>query len=90
MDILLLILGLALILGGANFLTNGSAALPQRFRVPEFIVGPTTVAARPPHPPPPAQLQDNATETRTVRQKAQQPNHKPRHNRGVDLSPGLT
>lgn len=44
MDIILLILGLALILGGANFLTDGSAALAQRFRVPEFIVGLTIVA----------------------------------------------
>lgn len=44
MDILLLILGLALILVGANFLTDGSAALAQRFRVPEFIVGLTIVA----------------------------------------------
>lgn len=44
MDIFLLILGLALILGGANFLTDGSAALAQRFRVPEFIVGLTIVA----------------------------------------------
>lgn len=44
MDILLLILGLVLILGGANFLTDGSAALAQRFRVPEFIVGLTIVA----------------------------------------------
>ena len=44
MDILLLILGLALILGGANFLTDGSASLAQRFRVPEFIVGLTIVA----------------------------------------------
>ena len=44
MDIFLLILGLALILGGANFLTDGSAALAQRFGVAEFIVGLTTVA----------------------------------------------
>lgn len=44
MDIFLLILGLALILGGANFLTDGSAALAQRFCVPEFIVGLTIVA----------------------------------------------
>lgn len=44
MDIFLLILGLALILGGANFLTDGSAALAERFRVPEFIVGLTIVA----------------------------------------------
>lgn len=44
MDIFLLILGLALILGGANFLTDGSAAIAQRFRVPEFIIGLTIVA----------------------------------------------
>lgn len=44
MDILFLILGLGLILGGANFLTDGSAAIAQRFRVPEFIVGLTIVA----------------------------------------------
>lgn len=44
MDILLLIIGLALILAGANFLTDGSAALAQRFRVPEFIIGLTIVA----------------------------------------------
>lgn len=44
MDILLLIVGLALILAGANFLTDGSAALAQRFRVPEFIIGLTVVA----------------------------------------------
>lgn len=44
MDIFLLILGLALILDGANFLTDGSAALAQRFCVPEFIVGLTIVA----------------------------------------------
>lgn len=44
MDILLLIVGLGLILGGANFLTDGSAALAQRFRVPEFIIGLTVVA----------------------------------------------
>ncbi|OUN59885.1 calcium/sodium antiporter [Alistipes sp. An66] len=44
MDILLLLTGLALILAGANFLTDGSAALAQRFRVPEFIIGLTIVA----------------------------------------------
>ena len=44
MDILLLILGLALILGGANFLTDGSAALAQRFRVPEFAAALPLVA----------------------------------------------
>jgi len=44
MDVLLLISGLALILGGANFLTDGAAALAQRFRVPEFVIGLTIVA----------------------------------------------
>lgn len=44
MDILLLIVGLGLILAGANFLTDGSAALAQRFRVPEFIIGLTVIA----------------------------------------------
>lgn len=44
MDIVLLILGLALILVGANYLTDGSAAVAQRFHVPEFIIGLTIVA----------------------------------------------
>lgn len=44
MDILLLLLGLGLILVGANYLTDGSAAVAQRFRVPEFIIGLTIVA----------------------------------------------
>ena len=44
MYILLLIVGLGLILAGANFITDGSAALAQRFRVPEFIIGLTVVA----------------------------------------------
>ncbi len=44
MDILLLLVGLGLILGGANFLTDGSATLAQRFRVPDFIIGLTVVA----------------------------------------------
>lgn len=44
MDILLLIVGLGLILSGANFLTDGSAAVAQRLRVPEFIIGLTIVA----------------------------------------------
>lgn len=41
---LLLLVGLALILGGAHFLTDGAAAVAQRFRVPEFIIGLTVVA----------------------------------------------
>lgn len=44
MDVVLLILGLALILVGANYLTDGSAAVAQRFHVPEFIIGLTIVA----------------------------------------------
>lgn len=44
MNWLFLILGLALILGGANFLTDGSAAVAKRFRVPEFIIGLTVIA----------------------------------------------
>ncbi len=44
MDILFLIAGLALILVGANFLTDGAAALAQRFRVPEFVIGLTVMA----------------------------------------------
>lgn len=44
MDILLLLVGLGLILGGANFLTDGSVAVAQRFRMPEFVVGLTIVA----------------------------------------------
>lgn len=44
MDYLLLVVGLALILGGANYLTDGSAALAQRFKVSEFIIGLTIVA----------------------------------------------
>lgn len=44
MDILFAIIGLALILGGANYLTDGSAALAKRFNIPEFIIGLTIVA----------------------------------------------
>ncbi len=43
-NILLLILGLVLILVGANYLTDGAAALAKRFRIPEFIIGLTIVA----------------------------------------------
>lgn len=44
MEILLTIAGLALILVGANYLTDGSAALARRFHISEFIVGLTVVA----------------------------------------------
>lgn len=44
MNVILLIVGLALILVGANYLTDGSAALARRFNLSEFIVGLTVVA----------------------------------------------
>lgn len=44
MNVILLIIGLALILVGANYLTDGSAALARRFKLSEFIVGLTVVA----------------------------------------------
>ena len=44
MTIILLIVGLVLILFGANFLTEGSADLAKRMRVSDFVVGLTIVA----------------------------------------------
>ncbi len=44
MLILILILGLAMILGGANYLTDGSAAVARRFNVSGFVIGLTVVA----------------------------------------------
>lgn len=44
MNVILLLVGLALILFGANYLTDGSAALARRFHLSEFIVGLTIVA----------------------------------------------
>lgn len=44
MDYILLIVSLALIIIGAMMLTDGSVAIAQRFRVPEFVVGLTIVA----------------------------------------------
>ncbi len=44
MEYLLLIVGLALILFGANFLTNGSTVIAQKLHVPEFVIGLTIVA----------------------------------------------
>lgn len=44
MDLLLLLIGLALILAGANYLTDGASALAQRLRMPEFLIGLTVVA----------------------------------------------
>ena len=44
MEFLGLLIGLALILAGANYLTDGSVALAARFRVPGFLIGLTIVA----------------------------------------------
>jgi len=44
MNALFFAIGLVLILGGANYLTDGASALAQRFRVSEFVVGLTVVA----------------------------------------------
>ncbi|MFI3280505.1 MAG: calcium/sodium antiporter [Rikenellaceae bacterium] len=44
MNILLIIAGLLLILAGANYMTDGSAALAKRFSISEFVIGLTVVA----------------------------------------------
>lgn len=44
MDILLLLGGLALILAGANALTDGAASTARRFRIPPIVIGLTVVA----------------------------------------------
>lgn len=44
LDILILIIGLALILVGANMLTDGSASLAKRWGVSDLVVGLTVVA----------------------------------------------
>lgn len=44
MDIVLLLVGFALILGGANFMTDGSAAIAKRMGVSDFVVGLTIVS----------------------------------------------
>ncbi len=44
MEYLYLTLGLVLILVGANYLTEGAAAVAQRLRMPEFVIGLTIVA----------------------------------------------
>ncbi len=43
-DCLLLAVGMALILGGANFMTDGSAALAKRLGMSDFLVGLTVVS----------------------------------------------
>ena len=44
MEYLFLVAGLAMIIIGASMLTDGSVALAERFKIPEFIVGLTIVA----------------------------------------------
>lgn len=44
MNYVLLIIGLVLILGGANYLTDGAAAIARRFGLSDLIVGLTIVA----------------------------------------------
>lgn len=43
-DLLFLILGLILLIGGANYMTDGAVAVARRFRVPTLIIGLTVVA----------------------------------------------
>lgn len=44
MNTLLILAGLALILLGANYMTDGAAALAKRFNISEFVIGLTVVA----------------------------------------------
>ena len=44
-DVLFIIIGVALVLKGADFLTEGASALARRMHVPEIIIGLTIVAA---------------------------------------------
>lgn len=43
-DLIFLILGLLLLVGGANYMTDGAVAVAKRFRVPTLIIGLTVVA----------------------------------------------
>ena len=45
LDIVLIILGVAMVLKGADYLTEGAAAVARRLRIPEMIIGLTIVAA---------------------------------------------
>ncbi len=44
MDIVYIIVGLALVLVGAHILTEGAAAVAEKFRISEFVIGLTIVA----------------------------------------------
>lgn len=43
-DILFLLLGITLVLGGANYLTDGATAVAKKFRLSDIIIGMTVVA----------------------------------------------
>ena len=43
-DILFLCLGLALVLAGANYLTEGATAIAKRFKISDLVIGMTVVA----------------------------------------------
>ena len=45
LDIIIIIVGVAMVLKGADFLTEGAAALARRVNVPEIVIGLTIVAA---------------------------------------------
>ena len=44
MTIILMLVGLALLLVGANYLTEGSSSIAKRFGISEFVIGLTIVA----------------------------------------------
>lgn len=44
LNILFLIIGLALVVGGANFLTDGAASIAKRFRLSDLVIGLTVLA----------------------------------------------
>ena len=43
-DIIFLVLGLAFVLGGANFLTDGASAVARHFKMSDLVIGMTIVA----------------------------------------------
>ena len=45
LDIVIIIIGVAMVLKGADFLTEGAAALARRVNIPEIVIGLTIVAA---------------------------------------------
>ena len=45
LDILLIVVGIVLVLTGADRMTEGASAIARRWRVPELVIGLTIVAA---------------------------------------------